>query len=117
MSVKTNGAEYKAYIAETDLKWWPEGSYMDDTLLIVNGEEIGDDNYTFDPNNLEDEDVVVIDCGSYYRDANDLEPTNLTTHFKNWRKAQATVRFAVEVHKDKFDELKALIKSNGGKVA
>ena len=116
MSVKTTGAEYKAYIAETDPKWWPDGSYMDDTVIIVNGKEVGDD-YDFDPSNLKDIDQVVIECGTYYKFSADLDPSSLTAHFRSWRKAQSTVRFSVEVNKDKFDELKALIKANGGKVA
>lgn len=118
MSVKTTGAEYKKYYAETDHKWWPPGSFCDDVVLRVNGDLKGDDNHDFDPDTLNDSDAVVIECGTYYSSPDDCDdPVSLETHFKRWRKDQTTVRIAVEVHKDKADALKAVIKANGGKVA
>lgn len=116
MSVKTNGAEYKAYINEQSAKWWPDGAYMDDSVLNVNGVEIGEDNFDFDPGKLEDSDAVSIIFGSYYISPGDRDPISLEAHFKRWRKAQTTVRILVEVHKDKLESLRDVIKANSGKV-
>lgn len=116
MGVKTNGAEYKAYIADTDPKFWPDGSFIDDDVLIVNGTTHGSDDLTLDTSAFKDEDEVIIHCGSFYQSAREDDPISLETHFKRWRKAQSTVRIAVEVHKDKLDGLMTAIKANGGRV-
>lgn len=116
MSTKTNGAEYKAYIAESDSKWWPESSWMEEELLTVDG--LSTESMTdFDSGNIADESAVTIEGGTYYNSMDDDDPISLETHFKRWRKAQTTVRISVEVHKDKLDGLKAAIKANGGRVA
>lgn len=117
MSVKTNGAEYKAYINDADPKFWPEGAWMDDEVLLVNGEKVGEDNFDFDYTKLNDADEVVLECGSYYKSEGDRNQIELITHFKRWRKAQATVRIAVEVYKDKLESLKTVIKANGGRIS
>lgn len=116
MSVKTNGAEYKAYINEQSAKWWPDGAYMDDVVLMVNGEEIGEDNVDFDHAGMDDADSVSIICGEFYSTPGDREPTSLIAHFKRWRKAQTTVRIAVEVHKDKSQAVEDAIKAAGGRI-
>lgn len=115
MATKTTGVEYKAYIAETDPKWWPEGSYMDDDVVLIDGAAM--DCSAFDLAALPDSAAVVIECGTYYSNGIDSDPIALETHFKRWRKAQTTVRFAVEVHRDKLEALKLAIKAAGGVVS
>ena len=111
METKTTGAEYKAYIADDDPKWWPDGSYIDDDLILVDGQPM--DDAGFDATTLHDNAAVVIECGTYYSNGIDGDPKSLEAHFKRWRKAQTTVRIAVEVHRDKLESLKLAIKAAG----
>lgn len=115
MPTKTTGAEYKAYLEEKDPQWWPENAYMDDEVLTVNGKS-NENDFSFDSSKLEDSDVVVIECGSYFKDLVS-ESTSLEAHFKRWRKAQNTAWCSFECPKDKLDAVKAAIKAAGGKVA
>ena len=116
MSTKTTGAEYKAYMNESDPKWWPKDAYMDDELLTVDGKSTSEQD-NFDSSHLPDDAIVIIESGTYHESYDDDDPISLETHFKRWRKAQTTVRIAVEVHKDKLDSLMTAIKANGGRVA
>lgn len=115
MSTKTTGAEYKAYLNETDSLWWPEGAYMDDEVLLVDGISTEDD-YSFDAQKLGDNAKVMIEYGNYYAKTHD-DPIALETHFKRWRKAQTTARGAFECPKDKLDAVISAIKAAGGKTA
>jgi hypothetical protein len=115
MSVKTTGAEYKAYMNESDPKWWSKDAYMDDELLTVDGKSTSEQD-NFDSSHLSDDAIVIIEGGTYHQSYDDDNPISLESHFKRWRKAQTTVRIAVEVHKDKLEALKAAIKLAGGKV-
>jgi len=117
MSVKTTGAEYKAYLNDTDPQFWPEGAWMDDEVLLVNGKEVGEDNFDFDYMKLNDADSVILECGSYYKSVADRDPIELVTHFKRWRKAQTTAYISVSVDKTRIDELKAMLKTFGAKIA
>jgi len=116
VSVKTTGAEYKAYVNETNPEFWPDGAWYDDVILSVNGVVIGDDVESVDPDKLTDSDKVEIICGTYYRHSEDADPISLETHFKRWRKAQTHVYISVQVHRDKLDAVKAAIKASGGSV-
>ena len=116
MSVKTTGAEYKAYLKEQSAEWWPDGAYMDGESLLVDGKSTDEDDL-FDALKMADSASLVIESGSYYAYATDRDPISLETHFKRWRKAQTVTRISVEVHRDKLPELEALLKSFGAKVS
>lgn len=110
MSIKTNGAEWKRFY--NDKVFWPEGHWHDDELMTLNGEESPED---WDLSEVPDSAALTIEAGCVFDAAGD-SVASLESHFKKWRKAQTTASVVVEIHKDKLDELKALVKTIGGKV-
>lgn len=110
--IKTNGAEWKAFIA--DNTYWAEFCVEDD-VISVNGAHV--DEYSFDLNTLADADKVTVD-GGWVTDqaANSNKEYSLDTFFRRWRKQQTTEFLSVEVPKEKAQAVKAAIVAAGGKV-
>jgi hypothetical protein len=107
--IKTTGAEFWRFYHD-DI-FWPDGSYHDDSLVRVNGEEVED--YTRD--SIPDDAKIEIEAGVVVFE--DGDEVSLESHFKKWRKAQNTASIVVECPKDKLDAVKAAIKASGGRVA
>ena len=110
MATKTTGAEWKRFYADTT--FWPDGRWHDDELMTVNGEEPPEG---FDLGEVADTAAMTILAGCVFDTAGD-SLASLEGHFKKWRKLQTTASVVVDFPKDKLDELKALVKTIGGKV-
>lgn len=115
MSVKTTGAEYKEYMNYTDPIFWPEESFIDDVVLIIDGVRL-DEHFDFDESKVSDSAEIIIECGVFMRN-NDSDDIPLELHFKRWRKAQTTAYLSISVDKSRIDELKAILKTFGAKIA
>jgi hypothetical protein len=112
--IKTTGAEFKRFYNDPEV--WQGDSFHEGELVTVNGVEI--DEGELDPDRLADGDIVTVEGGVIYADARgEVERGSMESCLRKWRKAQSCVFFAVEAPKDKADEIKAAIKSAGGKVA
>lgn len=113
MAVKTSGAEFKRFY--DDKKYWPDGTYHDDVVFVVNGQEATDD---FDPSEVKDTDQISIDGGCVSDSplyASKDDPT-MDSYFRRWKKEQSTACFVVECSIDQLDALMVLIKEAGGRV-
>lgn len=115
MSVKTTGAEFKSYITSLDPAFWPEDSYYDDDVLIVDGVDVSEQ-YDFVVRDMPDSARVTIECGTVYKNANDREGVSLAAHFKRWRKAQHTAFLAIEVPKNMLESIREMVRAAGGKI-
>jgi len=101
--VKTNGATWKAYLAS-----WPQDQWFDDSDESVAGMELDGD----DP---ADDATVTFTCGVVYATRMDQEGVSLVSHFRKWQRSLSVTTVVVEVPRAKLDELKAWLKTNGGK--
>lgn len=106
MTVKTTGAEFKAFY--NDPEFWPDGYWHDDTVITFDGHEVAD--FTVDTS--ANATVVRIEAGMIF-DGQDNELCSLETHFKRWRKKQSHAHVCVLVPKDKLGEIAALLKLHG----
>lgn len=111
MAVKTTGAEFKRFYADTT--FWPDQTYYDYALICVNGE---DQTEGVDEAALADDDVVTIK-GGYVIESPFGRDVSLEAYFKKWLKTQTTRSFLVECDAAILDAVKAAIKAAGGKVA
>ena len=109
MAVKTTGAEFKRFYADTN--FWSDQTYHEDALIYVNGEEQTD----VDEDSLTDGDVVTIE-GGYVIESPFGRDVSLESYFKKWLKTQSIRSFLVECDAAFLDAVKAAIKAAGGKV-
>lgn len=118
MATKTNGLEFKRFHEDDDF-WNIEVDgvnreyWYDDTVYKVNGVEAQD---SIEIDNIEDSDRVDIISGWVYSDDPKVNVISLESFFKKWRKNKDLSYISIEIHKDKLDELKDLIRQLGGKV-
>jgi len=101
--MKTNGKEFKAFMASD----WPEGWYMDDDEILIDGKE-DDGNIPYET--LNDDCKVEILCGVVCSDNDNIDPINLETYFKKWRKSLTVEYVSVEIPKGKKQELMEFVK-------
>jgi hypothetical protein len=116
MTVRTNGAELKAFFA--DKTFWPDDQpggnniWHDELTLIINDEE------DLEPviDNLHDSDRVKITYGDVYSTA---KPhfTSVETYFKRWKKTTTHTSVLVSVPNDNLEAVKAAILGAGGVLA
>jgi hypothetical protein len=111
MSVKTTGAEFKSYYADSSA--WPDGTYHDDSIIMVDG--VVDEN--LDHNKIADSSVVTIEGGIVCKENSDGCGPSMESHFRKWKKSQNTSIFNVSIPHGKEEELTAFVKSIGGKVS
>ena len=115
MSTKTDGATFKAFYR--DKNYWPEGTYHDEVLVLINGEDPGE-NISLDKVN--DSDVLTIKHGWLFELPDGrggyIEDRTFEAHFLEWLKEQNTVRIVAELPKDLIEQVKAAISAAGGTV-
>jgi hypothetical protein len=99
MATKCTGAELFDFFQ--DDSQWPEGRYLEEIIISVNGESIDDSNFNHEA--LKPEDECVLEYG-YLRDAND-DSIDLTKAFSKWKKKRTTAYVTLSVDVDKRDEL------------
>lgn len=108
--IKTTGAEWKAFNADTT--YWAEFC-VEDEIVTVNGSRV--DEYSDYIDALADADKVTVD-GGWVADQGSDKEYSLNTFFKRWRKQQTTEYLSVEVPKEKASVVRDAIKAAGGKV-
>lgn len=108
--VKTTGAEFWKFYE--DEEFWPNGAWHDDTLLMVDGEEVTD----YDKENIPMNSKVTLDGGIVFLGDSDDEGLSFESHFRKWKKTQTHVFLSVECHRDDLEKVKAAVKEAGGKV-
>ena len=112
--MKMSGADFRAFLNCNDPDIWPEGLYIEEELLRVNGieDEIAAE--------YKDSDVVEIIGGALAWDdlKKDREslPSSLKALAKKWQKLQSESRVIVTVPNDKIEQLEAFAKTIGAKV-
>ena len=106
---RTTGIEWNRFYNDKDV--WKGGTYHDDTVLLVDGQQV--DDFEDIPVNA----TVKIEAGYVVIDGIDSEKApSLESVFKAWRKRQNTCTICVECPKDKRDAVVAAIKKDGGRV-
>lgn len=110
MAVKITGAEWKRFY--NDPEAWPEGAWHDDQEILVDGETIDGD---YDLTKVPDAATLTLAGGVFFLKGTEEGPS-LETHFKRWRKRQATEVFVVEVPREAAEAVRAAIAAAGGKV-
>lgn len=101
--MKTNGSEWSEY-----LNSWPDGQWMDNTEITVNGKP-DEKVYEIYPT-----DIVEITSGEVYDAENECIGT-LVRHLSRWKKAQKMGTVIVSIPKENTQLLKDFLKSVGGK--
>jgi hypothetical protein len=120
MPTKTTVAEFTAFYNDPEV--WANEAWYEDATLSIDGKEVPDEtDWSTVPESLGAASTLVINGGVLLRpkkkgsmsntDAFDFEAV-----FKRWRKAQTTATVVASVPKEKLDELKAFLKTIGGKV-
>ncbi len=114
--MKMSGVDFKAFIGSKDPAWWPEGLYIEDELLRVNGEEAELGN----TDDYKDTDLIEIVGGALAWDSilkdREMPPGSLKALARRWLKAQNETRVVIAVPNERVDELAALLKAIGARV-
>jgi hypothetical protein len=111
--MKTDGATFKRYMEDNSPGVWPNETYYDDSLILVNGEDKGHD---FDLATVADTDVIEIKYGVVFMEGDIEKDVAMTTHFRRWLRKQTTVRLLVEVPKEYEAGMRNAIKYHSGTV-
>lgn len=115
--MKMSGADFRTFMASKDPAWWPEGLYIEDELLRVNGVESELDS----TDKYKDDDLIEIIGGALAWDSlqndRDKPPGSLASLARRWLKAQNETRVVIVVPNDRIGELDALLKPLGAKIA
>lgn len=106
---RTTGLEWNRFYADKEV--WTEGTYHDDTVVIVDGVEWDDLESVPNSATVKIESGYVV-VGGTFRDKH----PSLESVFRAWRKRQTTCTLCVECSKDKRDAVVAAIKKTGGMV-
>lgn len=114
MAKRTNlfpGAVVKAFFAEKSDAYWPEGSYVDEDVYLVDGIQVSDD---FDSEKLDDSASVEIVSGYIVLESGDTK--DLLAQIRKWVKAQNTERVFIEFPKEKRADVAAALAAVGVKL-
>ena len=107
MSLRTSGAEWKAFCASL-----PEGWMHEDDTISVNGDS---DNSDMDLNQVQDDAVMTISGGILYLDQTGKNGKSLEQSFRFWRKRSDITRIVVEVSKVQENDVREAVEKAGGK--
>ena len=111
MPIKMSGYDFKSFIGSKDPKYWPEGLYVEDELLRVNGVDKTLD-LVGSPN---DDDVIQILGGAlawdYSQRDRDNPPGSLVSLAKRWLKNQTETRVVISVPNGQLKDLPAILAS------
>ena len=105
-TIKTTGAEFKAFIAEP----WPDDKFMDDECIYVDGEE-----YEGPSERIKDTASLRVE-GGYVQDPDGTTRT-LAAEFRAWRKRRDSVAMVVTCAKADANAVRAAVRAAGGTVA
>lgn len=96
MTVKTTGLQYKAFIKSQDPAFWPEGAWMDDAEVVVDGRPWNGD---VDEDQISDTAEVRVTGGVVFLSEDADDGPSVEAHLKRWLKAQTTMVVMVEIDK------------------
>ena len=99
--MKTTGAELKRFYK--DEAFWPEGAWIDDWYLEVEGTETDPDAIDTVP-----DEAKVIFQGTVFLDSDNSSWVTLDTFFRRCKKRQTYAISLVELPKDQLEDLKQL---------
>lgn len=106
MSIQTTGAEWNRFY--NDKQAWPEDTYHDDTVVLVNG------SVSENLDHVPDTAILVVQSGCViFPDNSDAD---LVKHFEAWLNTQTTSFGGFAAPKDKMEAVKAAIVAAGGTV-
>jgi hypothetical protein len=117
MTVKTSGAEFKAFYEDKTI--WPDHLWHEEETIMVDGVELDIDidiDIELPFPSVKSTSVVTISGGIVYGSWAVEDAPSFETYFKRWREAQNTVFFMVQCPKDKAKSIQAVIKLNEGKI-
>ena len=107
--IKLSGIEWNEFLADEEM--WKDGGFMEDETATLNGEE------TEAGEPVNPTDTVTISGGVYYpADAYSENGRCLETTIREWRRKRSTATCLVRIPKGKQQQLKALLKSIGGRL-
>lgn len=109
MAVKMSGAEFSAFYS--DPAFWPLGTWHDDTVITIDGEQAED----YEAGDVPESAVVCIECGVVFS-GDDTELGSIVSYFKKWKKSQKFDRLVIEVPKEKVMAFNDSLKAFGAKV-
>lgn len=108
MGVVMSGSEFKAYY--DDQEAWPDGSYHDDTVILIDGKATE----SVEADKLAPDAVVEIQSGMVFLpDGRDVD---FVDHAEKWRAKQSGVYGQFYAPKDKLAAVLEAIKGAGGQV-
>jgi hypothetical protein len=108
--IKCTGAEWLRFYDDKD--FWPEDAWHEGELLIVNGVNYEEGEH--DLSSVHADAVMRITGGVVYGLPEDS--VSLETHFKRWKRKQATTTFVVEIPNTDIEYFKAQVKICKGKI-
>ena len=109
---KITGAEYKAFLNSE--AYWPATYCHDDVLLIIDGEEYGDDRDLI-VEDIPDSASIVIECGCVM-DRN-VRIHDLAEYFYRWQDEQMFETLVVKVLRSDAEKMRGMIRASGGEIA
>lgn len=112
MSVKTTGAEFLTFYH--DDTYWPQGAYVEDVELKVNGQLFDQDICA--ENLAKDAKVTIVGGGVYDTKPTSTQVISLVTFFKQWRKQSLEETFSVTCDKGLSEQVRTAILAAGGKI-
>lgn len=114
MATIVSGLEFKRFYA--DPAFWPEGTWHDDTVLVVDGRTLPHDE---DPAGVADASTVELGGGFVCEIPAGLgvgDDMALKDYFLLWRKQQTTVTLVVDCPRERLDSIMAAVAHAGGEV-
>ena len=110
MTTKINGAQLQTFL--DDSEYWGT-KIWDDISVSINGGEQTED---LVPENIRDTDVVEFLSGYVLDEADNSGHIQIDRFISKWQKQQNRVCLVVDIDASKINDVKASLKSLGGKV-
>lgn len=116
MTIKLTGEQLNA-LAKAE---WPEGAYVDDETVIIDGDEDHSGEWLSEP--VDPKSQVTIDGGILYAEkpngwgGHEGVSTPFESFVRKWLKSLNSTSIVVEVDNDKAEAVKKAIKASGGRI-
>lgn len=108
MAIETCGAEWNRYFNDNGA--WPEGAYLEDEQVFVDGVALGPDD---ELDGLPEAAQVRVVGGDYYeiRDGKGVFVCPLEEHFQRWKQTEGTIPFIAFIPPDKLEAVQAAVRA------
>ena len=111
--MKMSGAEFRAFLGCRDASIWPEGLYVEEEALRINGEVSNMDAAYTDTDEIE---IVGGSTAWESLDHRDRPTPSLRALARRWAKLQTETRLLVTVPNDQINNLVTMARSIGATV-